>query len=104
MPFPVTGGLKFDSITTSEGVPYNGDGPLIGGHSCALAPEGHACCWGLNDSGQLGGGTEFRSYTPVLARGDSVFAQVSAGESHTCGLTREGEIICWDHLSPRPGT
>lgn len=101
VPFPVTGGLKFDSLTTSQAVAYAGTGPLVGGHSCALAADGHAYCWGLNENGQLGGSGELRSYTPVLARGDSVFAQVSAGFIHTCGLTRGGEILCWDHLSPR---
>lgn len=101
VPFAVTGGLKFDSLTTSEAVPYTGTGPLVGGHSCGLAVDGHAYCWGLNENGQLGSSPDLRSYTPVLARGDSLFAQVSAGWTHTCGLTRQGEIICWEHLSPR---
>jgi len=101
VPFAVSGGLKFDSLTTSEAVPFNGQGPLLGGHSCALAPDGHAYCWGLNDSGQLGGSSDFRSSLPVEARGDSLFVQLAAGWMHTCGLTRQGEILCWDHLSPR---
>jgi hypothetical protein len=102
VPFKVTGGLKFDALTTSEAVPFNGNGPSLGGHSCALAVDGHAYCWGLNEHGQLGGSSDFRSYSPVLARGDSIFTQLSAGWMHTCGLTRGGEILCWDHLSPLP--
>ncbi len=102
VPFAVTGGFKFDSLTTSEAVPYTGAGPLLGGHSCGLAQDSHAYCWGLNEDGQLGGLEDFRSYTPVQVRVDSLFTQISAGFTHTCGLTPEGEIHCWDHLSPQP--
>ncbi len=101
VPFPVTGGIKFDAITTSAGVSYDGTGPLVGGHSCGLAADGHAYCWGLNEYGQLGGSQDLRAYAPVQVRSDSLFTQLSAGWEHTCGLTTEGEIHCWDHLSPR---
>jgi alpha-tubulin suppressor-like RCC1 family protein len=102
VPVAVVGGLKFDSVTTSQAVPYAGDGPVLGGHSCGLTPAGLAYCWGLNEEGQLGASQDLRSYTPVLSRGDTTFVQISAGETHTCGLTPSGEIHCWDHLSPQP--
>lgn len=102
VPFAVVGGLKFDSITTSQAVPYGGNGPALGGHSCGLTREGLTYCWGLNEEGQLGASQDLRSYTPVLSRGDTVFTQISAGQTHTCGLTAAGEIHCWDHLSPQP--
>lgn len=101
VPFAVTGGLKFDSITTSEAVPYAGTGPVLGGHSCGLSADGHVFCWGLNELGQLGGSQDLRSYRPVALNGDSLFVQISAGRTHTCGVKQAGEVRCWNHGNPR---
>lgn len=35
-------------------------------HSCALLTSGRVICWGRNTSGQLGNGTFFSSFSPVL--------------------------------------
>lgn len=35
-------------------------------HSCALLTSGRVMCWGRNTSGQLGDGSFFSSFTPVL--------------------------------------
>jgi alpha-tubulin suppressor-like RCC1 family protein len=36
-----------------------------GGHSCASIASGALYCWGLNDSGQLGDGTNVDRSTPI---------------------------------------
>ena len=76
-------------------------------HTCALKVSGRAFCWGDNSQGQVGDGTQERR--PVAAPvsgtvrrltpgGQSVglaLSVISAGNWHTCGLTRTGEAYCW---------
>ncbi len=65
-------------------------------HTCGLTSVGQAYCWGDNTSGELGnatGGTT--SFTPVGVAGGLVFAAISAGYSHTCGVTTGGAAYCW---------
>lgn len=66
-----------------------------GRHSCALATDGHAWCWGANDAGQLGTGTLTASSVPVAVSGALTFTALSAGDSHTCGIVSGGAMYCW---------
>jgi alpha-tubulin suppressor-like RCC1 family protein len=61
VPVPVTGGLKFVSISA------------LGDHTCALTVAGEAYCWGQNVYGELGAPTVEQcayniacSTTPIL--------------------------------------
>jgi alpha-tubulin suppressor-like RCC1 family protein len=36
------------------------------GHTCAITAEGHAYCWGANQTGQLGVGSFAQRTTPSL--------------------------------------
>lgn len=63
-------------------------------HSCAVN-GGRAYCWGANDRGQLGDGELETRDAPTPVVGELEFAQVSAGLSHSCGVTRAGEAYCW---------
>ncbi|MGQ0639153.1 MAG: RCC1 domain-containing protein [Gemmatimonadaceae bacterium] len=93
-----------DSVTVPNETPpavprldFPGERGLVTGgakHSCALA-AGRAQCWGNNESGQLGGATVDFAVTPVTVAGDFSFAQLSAGDSYTCGVTVGGEGLCW---------
>lgn len=81
-----------------------------GGHTCALTPDGIAYCWGLNYVGQLGAtssddcfGTPC-SHTPIAVSGGLRFTALSAGETHTCGLTTGGAVYCWGTSSYYGGT
>lgn len=67
-------------------------------HVCGLAVGGSLYCWGWGLYGQLGGGTrpeEITSPTQVGTRTD--WAWVSAGGSHTCGMTNSGSAYCWGY-------
>ena len=68
-----------------------------GGHSCAVTTDGTAYCWGHDRSGQLGNGIEkeTQSTVPVRVGAALVFRSVSAGLTHTCGVTTDSVAYCW---------
>jgi alpha-tubulin suppressor-like RCC1 family protein len=70
-----------------------------GNHTCGVTTGNVAYCWGSNEFGQLGdgsggGSTALRS-RPTMVAGSFRFRQVSAGDSHTCGVTTEMRVYCW---------
>jgi alpha-tubulin suppressor-like RCC1 family protein len=64
-------------------------------HTCALAVDGRAYCWGSNTWGQIGDGSDQPSMTPVAVAGSHRFASLAVGPRHTCGLTADGRAYCW---------
>ena len=65
-------------------------------HACALDPSGAAHCWGLNMLGETGTSNFEQAVTrPTRVLGTSVFRSVHAGEMYTCGLTAQGQALCW---------
>jgi alpha-tubulin suppressor-like RCC1 family protein len=84
-PVAVAGGLTFASLT--EGTLW---------HTCGLTATGVAYCWGLNAYGEIGDGTKTQRTTPVAVVAPGLtFASLTAGQSHTCGLTATGAAYCW---------
>ena len=67
-------------------------------HSCVLSDQGAVYCWGANDEGQLGDGTQTDSSTPVesLSLGHGRYAvSLAAGDEHTCAILDNGSVKCW---------
>ena len=66
-------------------------------HSCAIADDGTAYCWGNNAWGQLGVGTRDWDPHPIAQRvvGAPKFRAIAAGATHSCGLAFSGETYCW---------
>jgi len=65
-------------------------------HSCVLTAAGGVMCWGINDDGQLGDGTNDASSVPKQVSGlTSGVASIEAGAFHTCALTTGGAMRCW---------
>jgi len=94
LPVAVAGGHIFTSIRAGNT------------HTCAVATNGDAYCWGDNNSGQLGRDTltgtcivnnsNRCSNWPILVTGGLTFTQVSAGPwDHSCGVTTSGAAYCW---------
>jgi alpha-tubulin suppressor-like RCC1 family protein len=60
-------------------------------HNCALAANGGATCWGSDEIGQLGDGTDDGNGVPAAAP----FADITTGHAHTCAVTNAGAVWCW---------
>jgi alpha-tubulin suppressor-like RCC1 family protein len=66
-------------------------------HSCGLATNGDAWCWGSNVYGQLGDDSNVDSASPVRVAGGHAFVALHAFGSHNCGVTSAGETFCWGY-------
>lgn len=101
-----------DGGTTGRFAPTAVNGPLGGppltfvslsvghSHSCGLISGGSAYCWGSNVFGELGVGTTTDRFTPTAVSGPDggsalTFTSLTAGNTHTCGVTTSGKAYCW---------
>jgi alpha-tubulin suppressor-like RCC1 family protein len=86
-PLPVSGGLTFTALASG------------GGHTCGLAGGGEVYCWGSNNNGQLGSGTNLGSTTPnpepAPVSGVPPFISLTADGTQTCGVASSGAAYCW---------
>jgi alpha-tubulin suppressor-like RCC1 family protein len=64
-------------------------------NTCAVTADGLAWCWGLNDRGQLGDGTNDPHDSPVQVISLSGVVSISNGTTHTCAVTDSEAIWCW---------
>jgi alpha-tubulin suppressor-like RCC1 family protein len=67
-----------------------------GSHTCAIATDDRAYCWGFNSFGQVGDGTTDTRTRPVLVKGGLLFSQLRASEYRTCGVSLASKIWCWE--------
>jgi hypothetical protein len=65
--------------------------------TCGLTAAGQAYCWGQNDSGRVGDGTEERRLVPTaVSQRGVVFSAITVGGRHTCALEAgTGQPFCW---------
>lgn len=75
-------------------------------HSCAKLRAGTLACWGRNNTGQLGDGSQSDSAFPVMVKqrdtvgkiavfDASSVVSISGGYRQTCVLTSAGLAYCW---------
>ena len=65
-------------------------------HSCALLESGRVACWGNNERGQLGSGSnEKLSFAPMLVPGVFNAVEVQSAGATTCTRTATGDVSCW---------
>ncbi|HKU62474.1 MAG TPA: hypothetical protein VJQ44_14710 [Gemmatimonadales bacterium] len=88
-PIPVSGGLKFSQIQATQF------------YTCGLSTDARGYCWGSNPRGELGdGSTTTRKVptplgVPLTLTQPLSLTQISAGDSHGCGVTTAGKGYCW---------
>ena len=68
--------------------------------ACVLDTEGKAYCWGRNNKGQLGNGTNTDSNVPVAVDTSGVLAgktltQIGISFDFTCAFDNENKAYCW---------
>lgn len=66
-------------------------------HFCLISSIDIVYCGGYNSHGQLGFGSS-DDWSPLRAiniSGEVVFMDVTAGNTHTCGVTTNSKIYCW---------
>jgi alpha-tubulin suppressor-like RCC1 family protein len=66
-------------------------------HTCAIASDSSAYCWGAGQQGELGSGRRVDSPLPlrVVGVGDLKFTSITAGEDNSCGLIIGTLPYCW---------
>lgn len=67
-----------------------------GRHSCAIIDGGTVKCWGFDLHGQIGDGApQGDKRAPVDVVGLTGVVALDAGESHTCAIRSNGDLMCW---------
>ncbi|HET9708372.1 MAG TPA: Ig-like domain-containing protein [Gemmatimonadales bacterium] len=64
-------------------------------HTCAVATDQNAWCWGGNSSGQVGDRTTGDELLPTQIGAGQTFTTISAGGSHSCAVSTAGAASCW---------
>ena len=82
-PAPVAGSMKFRSVGTG----WN--------HTCAIATDDTAWCWGMGLYGLLGTASGANSTVPVQVAGGLKLRSLSVGNTHACGVATDGSAYCW---------
>ena len=70
-------------------------------HSCAIASDNNAYCWGYNNTyGVLGNGSNVDSFVPVAVDRSGVLnglslKSISSGRDHVCVIANNNKTYCW---------
>ena len=68
-----------------------------GQHTCGVQVDGSLWCWGYNSAGQVnsepGNATSYNA--PERVGAEANWAQVAAGETHTCAINDANALFCW---------
>lgn len=65
-------------------------------HTCGVRNNGQGYCWGNNTVNYfLGNGALGDKDQPYAIGGALTLTKISAGTSHTCGITNTNEAYCW---------
>jgi len=75
-------------------------GPAPFGRGCAVVRSGDVYCWGTNDLGQAGDGTDSIAPVPVKVVGlPQAAVAVEVTQNSSCALLVNGDVHCWGDAS-----
>ena len=97
-PDTVYGGIRFQSISAGGGSLSNSDGAPVS-HTCGVTVKQEIYCWGDNEFGQLGNGTQTSASVPTRISSDLKFRSVTTGYLYTCAVSVAGAGYCWGGVS-----
>ena len=85
------------SVAEAIGPPARPRVSIVAGglHTCLVAVDGRAFCWGGNDRGQVGVVGGARLSTPAPIGAELRFTAVAPGLAHSCAIARGGALWCW---------
>lgn len=101
------GGRTASSVTSGgtyylgyPSAPVSGPDGVNSGSACALMTDGTMWCWGSNQYGQMGNGTQSLDpqLSPVEVSGalaGKTITQITMGFADPCALTSTGSLYCW---------
>ncbi len=82
--------------TGVTGFDTGGGADLTTNDSTCAIQLGQLLCWGANEWGQLGDGTEERALEPRMHAGlPGTPVSVAVGGRHACALLDDGRVYCW---------
>ncbi|MGE0404651.1 MAG: RCC1 domain-containing protein [Kofleriaceae bacterium] len=64
-------------------------------HVCVRRRNGEVSCWGRNDFGQIGDGTNNTRTSPYTVELPRPAVHIGAGGWHTCALLDDDSLSCW---------
>ena len=77
---------------------------LGGAHGCAILRDETVRCWGENQHGEVGDGTQVDRLVPTTVIGLTRVRQLALGFRHSCALRSDGGVRCWgDNASGQLG-
>ncbi|MBU1245266.1 hypothetical protein KKD52_01135 [Myxococcota bacterium] len=89
-----------EACTFDTGACFNWTSISAGGeHTCAIGPDATVWCWGANDYGQLGNGTNLDTSVPVQVTGLTGVRQIASGYFHSCAVLDDNTVWCWGNNS-----
>jgi alpha-tubulin suppressor-like RCC1 family protein len=81
-----------------DGVPWITVSPG-NGFTCGTRADKSLWCWGRNEDGAVGDGTDVDRRRPVQIAPDTPWTTVRAGHDHACALQDNGIAWCWGDAS-----
>lgn len=98
MPTTSTTTTTVPVTTTTVAPPSSAVAQVAAGgfHTCVRTFGGAVRCWGFNQAGQLGDGTQVNRRRPVAVSGlTSGVVELAAAWERTCALMSSGGVKCW---------
>ncbi len=94
-PTPIVSSQASTSVASTAPAVVHGSIAPGGLHTCFVASDARAYCWGANARGQLGSTSGARASSPSPVAANLQVASIASGLSHSCLIADGGDAWCW---------